>query len=216
MHTTCTRRLLLGGAAAFAFAGPSAALAASQSEDLPGLERRTFTSNFYDHELSWSRDWKPDVARSFVSEEHGNEGILLIDRTVDEDDEPTAIILNLVATDGTFSAEEFIENLPHGDIDSLNYPEKAFVFGEGNNDRGAWFIWGWAPDDEDNGHVVIVQYLFPQELGDPLVSLGITMSGQHVEEDLLERIDDDIEFDGESIFVFEDYDDLWDVIAEVY
>jgi hypothetical protein len=215
MRTTCTRRQLLAGTVALAIAGSSRGTLARQEDDLPGLERRTFTSNFYEHELTWSRDWKPDLARSFVSEEHGNEGIVLIDATVDEDDEPTVVNLTLSAGED-FSADEFIANLPHGSIDSPNYPEKASVFGEGNDDRSAWFVWGWEPDDEDNGHVAIVQYLFPQEAGDPLVSLGIVMSGQHVEEDLLERLDDEIEFDGASIFVLEDYDEIWDLIAEVY
>ena len=215
MHTTITRRLLIAGAAAIALAGPAGHAAASQSDDFPGLSRRTFTSNFFDHELTWSRDWEFDLAISSVNTEARRENIILRDATVDEDDSPPTIVLGLTATDESFSVEEFIDNLPHGSIDSPNYPPNAFVFGEGINDRGAWFVWGWEPDDDD-GNAVLVQYLFPQEVGDPLISLGVMIKGQHVEKDLIERIEDEVEFDGGSVFLLEDHEEIWDAIAEVF
>jgi hypothetical protein len=218
MYATTRRHFIAGAAAAITIAGSMGHAAAAQSDDLPGLRSRTFTSNFFDHDLAWSRDWRIDQTVSLVNEEARRESIVLRDDTVDADDNPPVISFSLTAVDASFSLDEFIANLPTGSIDSPNYPPKAFVFGDGRTDDGAWFVWGWEPDDDedDPGRVTLVQYVYPQQAGDPLISLGIIISGQHVEQDLIERIEDDIEFDGGSYFVFADHEELWDVIAEVY
>ncbi len=217
MYATCTRRHVLAGTVALALTGIHAGRA-QEPDDPPGVRRRTFTSNFSDHELSWSRDWDVDPFRSEVREEDGVEHIYVVDQTVAWNEGPTQVQLILEPVDDDFSPDAFIDALPDDAMNEPGLPDTARVFGKGDSDRGAWMVYGWEPI-EDRGNVggaTVVQYLFPEQAGDPLVTIAVNISGTHVDEEILERADDEVEFDGESVFILVDHDEAWELIDEVF